>query len=170
MLAVENPAKETGDLLAVITLALMGFVILGGWLSDRWSDRGVLVVSGLVGAVGCLLLLSATTTTLLLIYGSVFGAGIGLFFTANWTLANRLAPPNEAGKFMGLTNLATAGAAAAARLEGPMIDILNNARPGDFWGYKALFIIGAIGALGSVLLIKFIGDGGTRNIVDTSPE
>jgi MFS family permease len=162
VLAVENPAKQTGDLLAVITLALMGFVMLGGWLSDRWSDRGVLVVSGLMGAVGCLLLLSATTTTLLLIYGSVFGAGIGLFITANWTLANRLAPPDEAGKFMGLTNLATAGAGAVGRLEGPMIDILNNAQPGDFWGYKALFIIGAIGTLGSVLLLKWVGNGGIK--------
>ena len=102
------------------------------------------------------LMLFATDMRGLLIFGSVLGAGIGLFLTSNWALANSLAPGAEAGKFLGLTNLATAGSAALARLEGPALDSLNAAWPGAWVGYKGLFIFGAICMLLSVLLLQKI--------------
>ena len=92
----------------------------------------------------------------LAIFGSVVGAGIGLFLTSNWALANRLAPREEAGKFLGLTNLATAGSGALARLEGPVIDYLNAAWPQAWAGYKGLFIFGAICMLLSVTFLNKI--------------
>lgn len=154
VLQVPNPAQQTGDLLAAITLALIALAVAGGWLSDRFGAKPMMVVAGVVGAVGCLLLLLARTSTTLILFGSVLGAGIGLFLTANWALANRLAPAADAGKFMGLTNLATAGAGAMGRLEGPFIDLLNNARPGAYLGYTALFVLGAVGCLVSILLLR----------------
>jgi MFS family permease len=154
VLAVPNPVQTTGDLLAAITLALVGFSILGGWMSDRYGAKPVMYAASLIGGVGCLLLLLANSTTTLLIYGAVAGAGIGLFLTANWTMANRLAPAAEAGKFMGLTNLATAGSAAAGRLIGPGIDLLNNFKPGEFYGYAGLFIFAGLSIFVSALFIR----------------
>ncbi len=87
------------------------------------------------------------------VFGSVVGAGIGLFLTSNWALANALAPGEQAGKFLGLTNIATAGSGALARLEGPALDYLNAAWPAAWIGYKALFIFGAACILLSVLLL-----------------
>ena len=92
----------------------------------------------------------------LAIFGSVVGAGIGLFLTSNWALANRLAPSEEAGKFLGLMNLATAGSGALARLEGPAIDYLNAAWPQAWMGYKGLFIFGAICMALSVIFLSKI--------------
>jgi hypothetical protein len=97
--------------------------------------------------------LLASLTIALLAFGSVLGAGIGLFITANWALANLLAPAAEVGKYMGLTNLATAGSGALGRLEGPLIDVLNNAYPGVFAGYLMLFILGAVCAVVSVAVL-----------------
>jgi hypothetical protein len=54
----------------------------------------------------------------------------GIFVSVNWALATDLIPQEEAGKYLGLSNLATAGSAAVARLTGPMIDGLNALRPG----------------------------------------
>jgi MFS family permease len=153
VLEAPNPVKVTGDLLAVITLALIAFALVGGWLGDRFGHRRNLMLSSLVSTVGCLLLLLADSPAFLLIYGSVLGAGIGLFLTSNWALANQLAPASEAGKFLGLTNLATAGSAAAGRLGGPLIDLLNNAQPGAYLGYTMLFVGGAVCALASGLLL-----------------
>lgn len=153
VLDVPNPVQVTGDLLAAITLALMAFALAGGWLGDRIGHRRTLLLSSLVATLGCLLLMLANSPAFLLIYGSVLGAGIGLFLTSNWALANQLAPAVEAGKFLGLTNLATAGAAATGRLGGPLIDLLNNAQPGAYWGYTMLFIGGALCALASGLLL-----------------
>ena len=129
---VPNPVQATGDLMAAIVIALMVFAVGAGWLCDMWGRKRVQVLAGVLGAAGALLLLAARTPTLLLIYGSVLGAGIGIFLSANWALANDLAPAAEVGKFLGLTNLATAGAGAVGRLEGPLIDLLNNAWPGQW--------------------------------------
>jgi MFS family permease len=82
------------------------------------------------------------------------GVGIGLFLTSNWALVNKLAPLAEAGIFLGLTNLATAGSGAMGRLLGPVIDLLNNANPGAFVGYTTMFIFGAICTGGSALLLS----------------
>ncbi|NOY97890.1 MAG: SLC45 family MFS transporter [Chloroflexi bacterium] len=154
VLRVENPVKQTGDLLAGLTLGLVVLALAGGWLSDRFGAKRVLSIAGWLAAVGFILLMLARTPETLVAYGVVIGAGIGLFLTANWALASRLAPAGEAGKFLGLTNLATAGSGALARLEGPLVDMLNHAFPGVWAGYKFLFIFGALCALGSVLLLK----------------
>jgi Na+/melibiose symporter-like transporter len=154
VLAAPNPAQVTGDLLAAITLALVAFTVSGGWLCDRFGRRRLQVIASVISAVGCLLLLAARTPGLLLGFGAVLGAGIGLFLTANWALATELAPEAEAGKFLGLTNLATAGSGALGRLQGPAIDALNAAAPGAWWGYAELFVFGAVCVLVSAWLLR----------------
>jgi MFS family permease len=154
VLEAANPVQVTGDLLATITLALIAFSLLGGWLGDRIGHRRLQGLAGVLGALGCVLLLWARTPAALMLFGSVVGVGIGLFLTGNWALANQEAPVLEAGLFLGLTNLATAGAGAFGRLEGPFIDLLNNLKPGAWWGYSLLFIFGAFCMLFSTLLLK----------------
>ena len=158
VLGAENPIKLTGDLLAAITLSLVAFAVAGGWLGDRIGHRRVQFIASGIGVVGCVLLLWARTPALLLLFGAVLGVGIGLFLTSNWALAIQHAPLEQAGKYMGLTNLATAGAGALSRLQGPLIDGLNAARPGAWWGYMALFLVGALGiALSAWVLAKIRG-------------
>jgi MFS family permease len=156
VLRVPDPPRQTGDLLAALTVTMVILVLFSGWLTDRYGARRTLAIGTLVSAGGMLLMLFATDMRALLIFGSILGAGIGLFLTSNWALANSLAPGAEAGKYLGLTNLATAGSAALARLEGPALDALNAAWPGAWLGYKALFIFGAMCMLLSVLLLRNI--------------
>jgi MFS family permease len=154
VLRVPDPPKQTGDLLAALTVALVVLALTGGWLTDRFGAKRILYISGALAAVGYILLRLAQTPLMLIIYGSVIGAGIGLFLTASWALANKLAPPEEAGKYLGLTNLATAGAGALARLEGPLVDAFNAAAPGKWFGYTGLFVFGALCALASMLVLS----------------
>jgi MFS family permease len=156
VLGVANPAQATGDLLAALTIALIACAFAAGWLSDRIGARPVMALAGVVASAGMLLLMLARTPFELIAYGSVVGAGIGFFLTSNWTAANRLVPPAEAAKYLGLTNLATAGAGALGRLEGPVIDWLNNAQPGAYAGYTALFVFGAVTTLASALLLRWV--------------
>jgi Na+/melibiose symporter-like transporter len=152
-LAVPDPVKLTGDLLATIVLTLIGFSILAGYLCDRYGRKPLHVAAGLLIIIGSLAMIMASTANNILLFGSVIGAGIGLFLSANWAMANDLAPLGQAGKFLGLTNLATAGAGALSRLAGPGIDALNAIRPGAFWGYDGLFIGAAFVALASLLVL-----------------
>ena len=156
VLRVPDPPKQTGDLLAALTITMVILVLLAGWLTDKYGAKRILVVGTLIAAAGMLLMLLATDMRGLTIFGSVLGAGIGLFLTSNWALANSLAPQQEAGKYLGLTNLATAGAAALSRLEGPVLDWLNAIRPGAWVGYKGLFLFGAVCMLLSIYFLQRI--------------
>ncbi|HEX9012631.1 MAG TPA: MFS transporter [Anaerolineaceae bacterium] len=148
-----NPVKLTGDLMATIVLALIACSLLGGFLSDRVGTRPVHGVAAVLVAGGSLLMVAAHTAGMVLVCGLIIGSGIGFFLTANWTLSNQLAPADQAGKYMGLTNLATAGAGALSRLFGPGIDGLNALNPGRFLGYTVLFIASAAFALIGLFLL-----------------
>ena len=156
VLRVPDPPKQTGDLLAALTLTLILLVLIGGWLTDKYGAKRILAIGTFIAAGGMLLMLFATDMRGLILFGTVLGAGLGLFLTSNWALANTLAPREEAGKYLGLTNLATAGAAALSRLEGPILDWLNAAWPGVWIGYKGLFVFGAVCMLLSVFLLRKI--------------
>jgi MFS family permease len=154
----ENAVELTGNLMAAIVLSLLAFSFLAGYLADRVGRKPLHVVAAILVAVGSLLMMTAATPAAVLVFGSIVGAGIGLFITANWALANDLAPAGEAGKFLGLTNLATAGASAASRLGGPGIDALNAWQPGMFLGYAALFSVGGALALLSLISLRRVPD------------
>lgn len=158
VLRVPDPPKQTGDLLAVLTISLILLVLIGGWLTDRYGAKRILSIGTFIASGGMTLMLFATDIRGLMIFGSILGAGIGLFLTSNWALANSLAPEAEAGKYLGLTNLATAGSGALARLEGPVLDWLNVAQPGAWIGYKSLFIFGALCIFSSVFLLQKISE------------
>jgi len=158
VLRVPDPPKQTGDLLAAITIGLVILVLIGGWLTDKFGAKRVLYAASIITTIGMSLMLLARDMSTLTIFASIVGGGIGLFLTSNWALANALAPGGEAGKFLGLTNLATAGSGALARLEGPAIDALNAAAPGQWLGYTALFVFGAVCAFASMFLLQKIHD------------
>jgi MFS family permease len=144
VLQVSNPPQQAGKLLAAIGIGTILFVLAGGWLSDRFGAKRLLYVASGLAASGMLLMVLTSEMRGLYLVGSIVGAGIGLFMTSNWALANRLAPSARAGRFLGLTNVATAGAAALARLEGPAVDALNAARPDAWLGYKGIFVFGVL--------------------------
>ena len=156
VLNVADPPRDTGILLGIVTVSLIIFAAASGWLINRWGMTRMLIVASMVTAIGSVLLWFGRTQGTLLLFGSILGAGVGLFLTANWTLANKLAPPDEAGKYLGLTNLATAGAGVVARAAGALWDIFNNAAPGSWDGYMILFFSAGFFALISIALIGMI--------------
>jgi len=152
-LQAPDAAKTTGNLTATLGVLLVVTALAGGFLTDRFGSAAMSIVAGVLVITGYFLLLTVHDVQLLTWLGILIGAGMGFFLTANWAMANRLAPKAESGKYMGLTNLATAGAAALARLEGPGIDFFNNANKGAWYGYKGMFIFAAVCTVISLLLL-----------------
>lgn len=142
-LQLPDAPRQAGNLLAIIGTGTIALVLAGGMLADRLGAKRLLYFSSALGGLGMLLMSITTDLGGLYTSGIIVGAGIGLFLTSNWALANQIAPLGQAGKYLGLTNLATAGAAALARLEGPIVDILNSAQPGQWLGYKGIFLFGS---------------------------
>jgi Na+/melibiose symporter-like transporter len=160
-LQAPDAAKTTGNLTATLGVLLVVTSLAGGWLTDRFGSAAMSIVAGVLVTTGYILLLTVHDVQLLTWLGVLIGAGMGFFLTANWAMANRLAPKDESGKYLGLTNLATAGAAALARLEGPGIDFFNNANKGLWYGYKGMFILAAVCTVASLLLLPK-----TKNQID----
>src|SRR2546421_6067752 len=74
-----------------------------------------------------------------LVFGDTLGMSLGTFLSVDWALMTDLIPKAEAGRYMGVSNIATASAGLIARpLLGPIIDAFNNNRTSAA-GYRAMF-------------------------------
>jgi MFS family permease len=155
VLQAPNPTEVTGNLLAMIGLPLTLIVFPAGWLSDQIGRKRLNLLSGALIAPAIFALIFARDVTTLLIFGAMIGLGTGVFLSANWALATDLIPQEEAGKYLGLTNLATAGSGAVGRLAGPLIDGVNALKPGAYLGYPTLFVLASLSVLvGTVLVCR----------------
>jgi MFS family permease len=77
---------------------------------------------------------------MVIVSGCIIGLGTGTFYATNWALGTDLVPPTEAGRYLGISNLAGAGAGiVGAGIGGPMADFFNALRPG--LGYLVIFAI-----------------------------
>lgn len=153
----EGAAAMNGTLMTVIGGFVMASAFAGGWVADKLGSRRVVAFAGAMGGVGaCLVLGTAWVPSLALIYaaGALFGVGTGLFMTANWAMGTELIPAAEAGRYLGISNLAGAGAGMIGKgIGGPIADYLNGIRPGSgyfaiFAAYLLLFFLSAVSLRG----------------------
>ena len=112
---VINPTTATVELMAALGVGMLASVYPAGRLSDRIGRKPILISSGLIGAAGILMLLLGPSYGYILIGGALQGIAVGSFMSSNWALATDLVPKSEGARYLGLTNLATAGGAALAR-------------------------------------------------------
>lgn len=155
VLHVENPATMTTIILAVVALFLIPSTLVGGYLADRIGRKQLIAFAGLISAAGTLLLLFSRTMPMVIVSGCILGVGAGAFMAANWALGTDLVPPKEAGRYLGISNLAGAGAGiVGAGIGGPMADFFNRIQPG--LGYLIIFAIYASLFLLSVVALRGI--------------
>jgi MFS family permease len=165
---------------------LLGLVIVAAFLvavpaaraSDRYGRRPFILVGGLLGAAGVVMLvfshfqlipaqlvepiaralkvppLAAQAT----LVGVLIGIGYGLFFSVDWAFIQDVIPTEEAGLFMGFSNIATAGSGIIARfIGGFLLDPFNHGPrllglPG---GFPVIFsVFSASLLIGALLILK----------------
>ncbi len=149
VIGITNPAEVTADLLIIVGIGMLAAVYPAGRLTDRIGRRPIGVFAGFLGAIGIAVFFLATKYGHIMFGGAIIGVATGAFMSSNWALATDLVSKGEEARYLGLTNLATAGGAALARLAGPGIDFFNRSSAG--LGYQVMlgacfvyFIVGAI--------------------------
>jgi MFS family permease len=147
-----DAASQAGGLLAGLSLVTVIFALPAGWAADRFGRVPLMALGAVVSAAGILLLIGANSTAAILVGGGLMALGSAAFSSANWALAVDLAPPDQAARFLGFANFGTAGAAAAAGLFGPVMDLSNRLWSGS--GYSALFVLAALATLTSLLALR----------------
>jgi MFS family permease len=154
VLEVPSPAQVTTVLMAVLGTFTIIAALGGGFLADRFGRRRLLIWTGVVAGAGTFLLLFSANLFMVYLSGFFIGMAAGVFVTTNWALGTDLVPPEEAGRYLGISNLAGAGAGVVgAGIGGPLADFFNMSSP--WLGYLVVFAIyGVCFLLSSVTLLK----------------
>jgi len=173
--ALTNHANTaTTYLLAIISVLAIAVCYPAGRISDRWGRKPMVIVCAVLGGVGAVGLVFAHYAILpgaltspvahalgipqglaqVLLFGVPIGIGIGCFLTVDWAFMIDLIPAAERGRFLGFSNVATAGSGIIARLiAGPVLDHFNAGAHilGELGGYPVVFgmfvVYFAVGAL-----------------------
>jgi MFS family permease len=136
-----NIGEMFGQLMLFVGLAIFISSIPAGWISDKIGKKPVCAFSGVLALIGTVVVLVSPNTTVLYIGGVLIGLATGFFYSASWALGTSLVPKQEAGRYLGIHNLAGAGAGAiGAYIGGPI---------GDGIGFTAL-----MGIFGLLFLIS----------------
>jgi MFS family permease len=152
-LSAENPGTMTTILLAFVGAFLIPSALGGGYLADRVGRKRLVLYAGLIAVVGNIVLLFAPSFPLVIVSGCILGLGTGLFWTSNWALGTDLVPKSEAGRYLGISNLAGAGAGIVGTgIGGPIADFFNGIRTG--LGYLVIFSLYAFLFLLSVVVLS----------------
>jgi hypothetical protein len=155
-LSGEAASSLTGTLTSVIGIFIIITAVFSGWISNWVGRRRLVLISGIVAALGnALLLVTIWVPELVIVYvaGTIIGIATGLFMTANWALGTDLVPAEQAGRYLGISNLAGAGAGiVGAGIGGIVADAINHYYMG--FGYFAIFAAyGVLFALSAVTLL-----------------
>jgi MFS family permease len=110
------PVDEAVELAGLLPMILGGFIILfglgAGWLSDRFDRRLLTAIGGVIGAIGVAVMVVGTALPVMYVAAAIIGLAYALFNVASWALGTDIIPRERAGEFLGLQNLAGAGAGA----------------------------------------------------------
>ena len=153
----EAAAGPVSQLMMVVGVLILIFALTSGWLADRVGRRRLVAASGVIGAVGALILTLAPNMTMIYVGGCIIGAATGMFFTTNWALGTDIVPKEQAGKFLGISNLAGAGAGAVGGyIGGPIADYFTRRVPEvPGLGYLLIFAIyGVMFLVSALVLVK----------------
>ncbi len=140
-------ASPTSQLMLLVGISILVISLPSGWLTDKFGKKPLIFISGILASIGTLLVILTTNMTVIYIGGVLIGLASGIFFVANWALGTELVPQKEAGRWLGISNLAGAGAGAiGAYIGGPI---------GDGAGYLVLMgLYGFLFLFSAVALLK----------------
>jgi MFS family permease len=167
----------TTYLLAIIVFLALVVSYPAARLSDRVGRKPLVVACGVIGGIGTLGLVFSHYTILptaltqpvasllhvpvglgqVLCFGVLIGAATGAFLSVDWAFTIDVIPRAEAGRFLGFSNIATAGSGIIARfIAGPILDHFNAGAPilGVLGGYPVVFgMFFVFFAVGAVLVL-----------------
>jgi MFS family permease len=190
--STDHANAATTYLLAIIVVLAVAVCYPAARLSDRYGRKAMVVVCAVLGAVGALGLvftqyallpgfMTAPVASLLgiprglaqvLWFGVPIGVGIGAFLTVDWAFMIDLIPPAETGRFLGFSNIATAGAGIIARfIAGPVLDHFNGGAHilGELGGYPVVFGMFVVYFVAGLLLVLPVKERRRRTLTAVPP-
>jgi MFS family permease len=134
-----------GNLIAIIPSAR---------LSDRIGRKPVIYASCAIGLAGVTIAALSPNVPIAVVGATLFGASAGMFLAVDWALMTDIIPMAAAGRYMGLSNVATgASSPIGVALGGLILDAVNKSL-GLGTGPRAAFLVGAVLYLIAAVLLR----------------
>jgi MFS family permease len=145
--------KEAGTAVVIMVgLVAIGTVIAvvpAARASDRIGRKKVIWASCVVGGVGLALVAIAPGFPVALVGAVLYGLSAGIFLAVDWALMTDIIPKASSGRYMGLSNVATASAGVlAVAIGGTLMDFVGGATGPRAVMWLAVVLMG----IGAVLL------------------
>ena len=117
--------RESGDarlmILAAVAVSSMAAIIPSARLSDRVGRKPVIYVSAALGALSLGIAAVAPNVAMVTVAAALFGASQGTFLAVDWAFMADIIPKASAGRYMGLSNVATQSSTTLAVIIGGLI-------------------------------------------------
>ncbi len=147
-MAGEKAAEPASRIIMFVGIFILLSALPSGWLTDKFGKKPLIILSAVLAAVGTFVAIAVPNLTVISIGGCFIGAAIGLFYASNWALGTDIVKKEQAGQFLGISNLAGAGAGAiGAYIGGPIADSA---------GYVLLMSIYGVLFIASIIPVIFI--------------
>ncbi|MCB0209547.1 MAG: MFS transporter [Anaerolineae bacterium] len=154
-----SPAEAqamSSRLLIVLGAGIFIIALPAGILVDRLGRRPLLIVAGIIGAVGGFVLMAGQSLAFAFTGCGLIAVGAGIYASASWALATTLIPAAEGAFYLALANSVIIIGSASGRLGGPLIDGLNWLFGTVALGYQVVFAIAMVFFAGSALAANMI--------------
>jgi MFS family permease len=164
--------RAAGDtklvLLGIVGLCVTLSVVPSSRLSDRIGRKKVIYGSCLAGAVGLGMGAVAPVLPVALAGAALFAVAAGAFLAVDWALMSDIVPKASTGRYMGISNVATASAGTVALALGgaAVMDTVNHAF-GYGAGPRAALGFGVVCYILGALLLKPVVE--RRRELDAAP-
>jgi MFS family permease len=136
-----------GMLMLFVGLSIFISSIPAGWLTDKFGRKPICAFSGVLATAGTIVVTTSVNVTMLYVGGVMIGVAMGFFYSASWALGTTLVPKQEAARYLGIQNIAGAGAGAiGAYIGGPIGDAAGFTLLMSIFGF--LFLVSTVALFG----------------------
>jgi MFS family permease len=125
--------------------------------SDRIGRKKVIWTACLFGAIGVGTTAVAPTVPIAIAGAAVYGSAAGTFLAVDWALMTDIIPRASAGRYMGLSNVATGSSGLLAGVVGGLVLDSVSAAAGGPAGPRAAFMVSvALYVVAALLLVPVV--------------
>ncbi len=143
-----------GAMLVVVAVGNLVAVVPASRLSDRIGRKPVIYAACLVGAIGVAVTAMAPVVPVALLGAGLFGMSQGVFLSVDWALMTDIIPRASAGRYMGISNVATGSAGLLAAVVGGIVLDVTARLGGDALAPRVTFVVAVLLFGVSALLLR----------------
>jgi MFS family permease len=148
---------ETGGayliMVGLVAIATILSVVPSARISDRVGRKKVIYASCVLGAIGIGLVAVAPILPVAYVGVAIYGISGGIFLAVDWALMTDIIPKASSGRFMGLSNVATASSGVlAVAIGGTLMDVVGGPTQAGSGPRAALVLAVVLFGVGALLL------------------